>query len=238
MKRAEPAEPVTEIIWKFVRGDMSPTEFEQWACSDGALEKQLGELLYLDVISADYSSKDAIYGIKKSLKAFALSASNIGCGCIALADLADIQMGPDIDGVLGTFEERARRGISMWWLSADQCSVCEQWWLVAMESRINDVVFLKRLSFQEGQGILNEHRWPAEFDKFENLLRLGHERGHRWKYTGPLDPAVLWTAIDLARERPGIRISELAELLHLDNSKMCQLAEQASREEGVVIGFD
>jgi NTP pyrophosphatase (non-canonical NTP hydrolase) len=137
MKRAEQVDPIAESIWKFVRGDMSPTDFAQWACTDDTLEKQLGDLLYLDVISADYSSKDAVYGIKKSLKAFAQSAANVGCGCMALADLADIHMGTDIEDVLGRFEERARRGATKWWLSADQCSVCEQWWLVANESRIN-----------------------------------------------------------------------------------------------------
>lgn len=82
-----------EIIWKFIRGDLGPTGFEQWACSESALEEQLGESLYLETVSADYASKRAVYEIRKSLEAYAREASNLRCECITLADLADVGMG-------------------------------------------------------------------------------------------------------------------------------------------------
>lgn len=238
MKSTEQSNPRLEIIWKFVRGDMGPTEFEHWAYSESALEDQLGESLYLETVSADYASKRAVYEIRKSLEAYAREASNLRCECITLPNLADVGMGEATNIVLRTFEKRVWRGPALWWLSAEQCSECEQWWLMATDSRLNEVVLLKRLSPKEGEQILKEHRWPEDFDKFEKLLRLGRERGHNWTFVDPLDSSLIWTAADLARERPGIRVSELAELLNLEIHRAEKVARKAVQDEGVVIDFE
>ncbi len=238
MNRTEQSNPCLEIIWKFVRGDMGPTEFEQWACSETGLEDQLGEVYYLETVSTDYSNKNAVYEIRQSLGVHAREASNLRCECITLSDFADIGMGPDTDIVLRTFENRARRGPALWWLSAQQCSECEQWWLMAADSRLNDVVLLKRLSPKEGGQILKEHWWPEDFDSFEKLLQCGRERGHNWRFMDPLDPSLIWTAADLARERPGIGVADLAKSLNLDIPHAEKVARKAMQDEGVVIDLE
>ena len=213
MNRTEQSNPRLEIIWKFVRGDMESADFEQWLYSEPGLEEQLGNTLYLDTISADYSCKRKVYEIRISLEVYAREASNLRCECITLPDLADVDMGEASDIALRTFEERATRGDPFWWLAADQCSECGQWWLVAQEERQNDVFFLKRLSLEEGEKVIKEHWWPEDFDKYEKLLRLGRERGHSVRFVDSFDSSLFWTVADLARERPGIKVSELAELL-------------------------
>jgi len=240
MSRIEQSNSHLETVWKFARGDIEPTEFEQWAYSESALESQLGESLYLETISVDYSNEKAVYEIRKSLEAYAREASgNLPCECITLPDLADVDMGEDSEVVLRTFEQRSVHGPPLWWLGVYQCSACEQWWLFAQESRINDVYFLKRLSPKEGEQVLNEKSWPDDFDQFETLLRLGRERGHRVDYVDPMNsPSLSWTAADLARERPGIKVSELAELLNLDLIWAEQIARKARSEEGAVIDFE
>lgn len=242
MNDAEPKNVHLDNIWKFVRGDMEPSEFARWVYSEPVLEDQLRGTLYLETISADYSNKLAVYDIRKSLEVYAREVSNLRCECIALPDLADLGMGEDAsDTALRTLEQRAVRGPPLWWLAAYQCSECGQRWLLAQESRINDVFFLKRLSLEEGEQLFEEEQWPGDFDKFETLLRLGRERGHRWTVVDPLDPldfSLSGTAADLARERPGIRVSELAELFNLDIPVTKIIAKKAEHEEGVVIDFE
>lgn len=238
MNPTEQSDPTLEIIWQFVRGDMAPAEFEKWVYAAPELEGRLGHDLYLDAISLDYSRKKAVYEIRTSLKSYARNASNLRCECVTLRDLTDVGMGEGDDIVLRTLELRARRGAPLWWLSGYQCIECDQWWLVASESRQNDVYFLKRLSLEQGQQILEKQQWPKDFDSFEHLLRLGAQRGHRWSFVDPLDSSLVWTTIDLARERPGINVSELAKLLNLDLPVAEQIAKTAVRDEGVVINFE
>jgi hypothetical protein len=47
-----------------------------------------------------------------------------------------------------------------------------------------------------------------------------------------------WTIADLAKARPGIRVSELAELLNLDLETALTLAKRAVRDDAAVIEFD
>ena len=53
-----------------------------------------------------------------------------------------------------------------------------------------------------------------------------------------MTPSLSCKAADLARERPGIKVSELAELLNVDLPWAEQIARKARREEGVVIDFE
>lgn len=238
MTRTFQIDPSLAVMWEFIRGDMRPTDFEQWVYSQPDLEERLGKALYLDTLSADYSSKRAVFDIRRSLEVYARDASDLRCECITLPDLADVGMGEHIP-VFRTLEQRARRGDPFWWLSEYQCTECEQWWLVASEERQNDVFFLRRLSPQEAERIVKEDRWPSDFDSFERLLRLGLERGHRVRFMDPLNSRSLWwTMVDLARGRPGIHVSELAELLNLDVLLVEEIARRVVREEGAAIDLE
>ena len=98
-------------------------------------------------------------------------------------------------------------------------------------------IFLKRLSAGEGTRIVQTGQWPDDFDRFETLLRLGRERGHAVRFVEPLNSSLWVTAADLARARPGIGVSELAELLNLDRALAEAVARKAAAEEGAVIDF-
>lgn len=227
-------------IWKFVRCDTEPDAFAEWVYGEPALEAQLGEALHLQLLIGDYTNKATVYDLREILAAFAREASGpMACECVARPSLVDADMGDEVEAVLRTMDKRALRGEPHWWLAAYQCRECGEWWLLAQESRINDVYFLKRLSAQQGEAIAKEGRWPTDFDRYETLLRLGRERGHRVRYVEPLDSSeLLYTTIDLAKERPGIRVSELAELLNLEGSVAKLIAKKATAEQRVAIDVD
>ena len=74
---------------------------------------------------------------------------------------------------------------------------------------------------------------------YEALLRLGLAAGTSVDFAEPEQANSLrWTITDLARARPGIRVSELAELLNLDIDTAHALARRAVRHDGVAIEFD
>lgn len=147
-----------------------------------------------------------------------------GCECGRLDDLAVVPMGRH--DVFRTLRLVRARGLPQWWLGAFTCSACGQAWLVAQEERHNDIFILRRLDATEAGRLLGEGVWPPDFDRFERLLEIGREAGHAVRYADVTDSPLLHTVADLARERPGIRVSELAALLNLDPLVAAELARQ------------
>lgn len=148
-----------------------------------------------------------------------------GCECDHLDDLAVIPMGRH-DDVFRTLQLSLRRGLPQWWLSAFTCSACGQTWLVGQEERHNDVFILLRLDEAVAGRLLGEGVWPPDFDRFERLLEIGRAAGHAVRFLNVLDSPLLHTVADLAQERPGIRVSELASLLNLEPAVAAELARQ------------
>ena len=227
-----------ESIWRFIRGDMKVQEFEQWVYSENTLEKMLGKTLYLETISVNYSDKDALRKIKKLLSEYARQTSPLQCKCIQLSDIAVVATGEESKAVFQHMEEIAKRGDPFWWLSLEHCRECNQWWLVASEERHNDVYCLRRLDSQTADEILNKNSWPDCFDRYETLLRLGQHTGISVRFVDPMDSSLAWTIADLAKERPGIAISEIAKLLSLDMDVAKHLARKAVKNEGIQIDFE
>src|SRR4051794_9844278 len=130
------ARPSPELlqIWRFVRGDTKPRDFEQWVDYSPLLYEQLGEDLYQDLFSTDYGSRGDVVDLKERLCAWANEHRPSHCQCITLPDLTVVDMG-EHDQVFETLEEEVRRGQPFWWLSAYRCSACDDWWLVAQEER-------------------------------------------------------------------------------------------------------
>ena len=156
------------------------------------------------------------------------------CECHHLEDLAIVPMGQH-EGVFRTLEPVRRRGSPWWWLYASKCGACGKTWLVAQEERHNDLFILRRLDQAASDQLLRDGVWPAEFDQYEKLLKIGREAGHAVRFFDVADSPLLHTVADLARERPGIRVSELAALLNLDLGVACDLARQAIERAGVTI---
>ncbi len=225
-------------LWRFVRGDTPTAQFERWACGTAALEQVLGKTLYMDLISTDFRSAEEVDRIRGRLRNFSEAASRATCRCVTLADRDVIDMGAH-EGVFSTLEERKQRGQPWWWLSLYVCRVCGQGWLVAQEERQNDIFCLRRLDEQTVTRVIERSVWPPDFDRYETLLRIGRDSGRSWRFLDPVgDSSLECTIADLARERPGIPVSDLCGLLNIDREIAETIAKTVVAKEGAKITFD
>jgi hypothetical protein len=223
---AEPPDDVLERIWRFLRGDTPPREFELWACSEPDLEARLGNELFLEIVSARYTSLDELRTVSRLLVDFALAERPLGCACLRLPDLAVVDMGDESEEVFRTLDRLRSRGDPQWWLFAARCRSCGELWLVAEESRQNDLYCLRRLA-PEAYGDLLEGRWPAELDTYEALLRIGLEAGRSVRFLDPLTSSLVTTAAELIAARPSITLAEIATLLNVSLPLAQQILEKA-----------
>ena len=227
-------------LWRFIRGDAEVADFERWiyARSD-ELESRLGKQTALQLLAADYRSPEAVARVKELLREYAQRVSALECQCITLPNVSVVDMGHESEGVLASIERRRSRGEPIWWLWSGECTRCGQWWLVAQEERQNDVFCLRRLTGDDVTRLVERNVWPPDFDSYEALLRLGLDAGKSVRFADPEQASSLrWTIADLAKARPGIRVSELAELLNLEIDTARVLAKRAVRDDGALIEFD
>jgi hypothetical protein len=227
-------------LWRFVRGDAEVAEFEQWTYAhNDELESCLGKQAALQLLAADYRSPEAVACVKELLREYAQRVSDLDCRCMTLPNVAVVDMGDESERVLASIEQRQSRGEPFWWLWCGECTRCGQWWLVAQEERQNDVYCFHRLSDDEVTALVENNAWPPDFDSYEALLRLGLDAGKSVRFADPEQASSLrWTIADLAKARPGIRVSELAELLNLEIDTARVLAKRAARDDGALIEFD
>ena len=225
------------IIWEFLRGDMASSDFESWVYSCLEFEELVGKNLYLDLISTNFGKNESVATIKGLLNEFAREQRPFSCWCVTLPNIAAVGMTAEMPE-LESLEVKCRKGKEQWWLAEYLCSCCGESWLVAEETRQNDVYLLKRLSLAEKKRIEEEDCWPGDFNSLESLLRLGPEMGHRCTFADPLDSSLSCTAADLAEERPGIGLPDLQELLNLDYETAMSVAIKAIGERNVVIDLD
>ena len=148
-----------------------------------------------------------------------------GCECGHFHDLAVVSMGQH-DEVFRTLQMVRKRGMPWWWLYASTCSVCGQTWLIAQEERQNDLFILRRLDPATAERVIRDAVWPQDFDRYETLLEIGREAGHSVRFADVADSPLMHTIADLAKERPGIRVSELASLLNLNPPVAAELARR------------
>jgi hypothetical protein len=202
------------------------------------LEQVLGATFYFDLISTRFGEPEEVDRIRDRLRSFAWANSDLKCRCITVANVAVIDMGRH-QAVFSTLDERKKRGEPWWWLDLSVCRVCGQGWLVAQEERQNDVVCMRRLDEQEVAGVIERSAWPSDFDRYETLLRMGVEAGRASTFLDPLgDSSLDWTVADLARDRPGITVSDLCALLNLDREIAEAIATRVVASEGAKIRFD
>lgn len=225
----------TEALWRFVRGDTSPRAFEQWVCTTPDLEGELGARLYMQAISAAYDHPDKVDAVRKEIESFLVTCRPAACACLEMRDLHVVMMG-DHERLFRTLVEVKRHGAPLWWLGIERCTACGQHWLVAAEERQNDVYCLRRMSGDEAVRALAGGGWPADFHRYETLIRLGIAAGIVFRFLNPMEQR--HTLADLARERPGIRVSELAHLLALDVEVAARVAREAVALDGVDVTFD
>ena len=153
------------------------------------------------------------------------------CCCPELEDLAIIGMG-DSEGlderVFATFDLVQNHGGDQWWLYVSTCNVCAQNWMVAQEERIHDNYCLKRIDPETMQGIINQSKWPEDFLRFEQVLRLERQSGQVAHFLDPRSPALIDTANDLRHERPDISDADIAFVLAISVSAAKRLSRNPS----------
>jgi hypothetical protein len=230
---------LVETLWRFLRGDMLVVEFEQWVYATKELEPFLGPGRYYGAIATIYSSTDEVGELRTMLLSRMRELEPARCMCLETANRAVLDIGSESEPFMRSMEERGNAGQPRWWLSCIRCRECGDTWLVGLDSRLNDVYCLKRLDKEDSARLLASGIWPADFDRYETLLRMGYEAGRSVEYDVPLESKELYgTIADLARERPGIAVSELAHLLHLGTAIAWQMARRVVESEHVDIRFD
>ncbi len=174
------------------------------------------------------------------------SKTDDSCVRIQLPDIAVVLMGAGpqyavYEKLSETLEIVKPSGEPYDWVSVQRCRKCGQWWLVAEEIGHIDILCLRRLTLETAARLLKDDIWPPDFDKYSTLLRLGKEAGRIGGWIEGMDPSfssIPWTIALLARETPGIHVSELAELLNLSLSVATKFAKEVVKEKGVIITFD
>lgn len=137
------------------------------------------------------------------------------CCCRALADLAVIPMGRNgLDAlVFASFKRGEEHGGDRWWLYISTCLACRQDWMIAQDERIYDNYYLRRIAPEIARDIAEWSLWPDEFLTYEGVLKIGRETEQVWTFYDRASSALVTTAEDLRRERPGISVEEIAYLL-------------------------
>ncbi len=204
-------------------------------------------LLWHNVMTNNISISESVPEevVSAFVKDFSLEYRDVSkddcCVCVRLPEIAVILMGDYKVYWEVSLEEVKSRGEPYEWLSAQRCLGCGQLWLVGTECRHIDILCLHRLTPGEADRLLKENKWPSDFDKYAKLLRLGKEAGRIGGWIEGMDPTlstIPWTIACLARESPGIHVSEIAELLNLNILVAKRFSEQVVKEKGLMITLD
>ena len=151
------------------------------------------------------------------------------CECSTLGNFAVVGMGGDgrDELIFATLSEVTKHGGDAWWLYASRCLVCGQNWMIAQEERIHDNFYLKRVTVAEMKMIEEQGAWPADFLRFEDVIRLGpdHKQVARFFDTNDLTDTVK----ELMEARSDIAASEIAYLLVLSEREAKRLMDRASK---------
>lgn len=145
-------------------------------------------------------------------------ASPNRCCCSDLDDFVVVGMGdPESldERIFSTLDRIKEHGGEQWWLYAATCDACGASWMIAQDERIHDNFYLKRVDAKTLEEIVNLSRWPDDFLRYEQVLRLGRQSGETAHFLNPQSPALVKTVDDLRRERPEIPCEEIAYILDI-----------------------
>jgi hypothetical protein len=213
-------------IWEFIRGDLSTYEFENIIYND-SFKECCKDDIYLEIISNDYRNKDSTHKLKEKLKEYQREYRPLECLCIEQPNIAIIDMFKEWEKIFLPINQIVQRGAPYWWLYLSRCSKCYQYWLVAQE---------ERLTSAEGEQIISKNNWPTIFDEYESLLKIGKDAGKSVRFIDPINSKSLaYTVEDLAQNKPGIKLSQLAALLNLDMNTALAISQKVIKEKGVKI---
>lgn len=163
-------------------------------------------------------------------------SKTITCQCAFLGETTVGDMTADLPNP--RHRVLAERGRPWWWLYASLCEHCGQHWLVAQEEGLNDVLIMRKLSSEESRGLHDSGVWPAYFDQYETLLRLGAEAGHHARYADTTNHILQAIVEDLTRDRPDISVEEIATLLNIPVESAAILVRAVASQSGESAMFE
>ncbi|MFT3998286.1 MAG: hypothetical protein QM667_12845 [Asticcacaulis sp.] len=207
----------SEALWRFVRGDTSVRDFENWVYAEEAtLTEQLGAEASFALLEMNYADRNQVEDMRAHLEM--RLRPELTCECLALSDTDAIDMGGEGQDVrfFSTVDDVERHGDALWWLSLAHCRNCGQDWLIAQEERIYDVHLIRRVSAVEAGRVTTERRWPEAFLTYEAVLKACRERCQPYRFAEEAAASLIWTVHDLRAARPGIKDEEIAVLLGID----------------------
>src|SRR5579883_2912537 len=73
---------VARYLWEFVRGQITPQDFEQWLYGMPELESMLSPDRYHELISADYSQSEDQRTLRKQICGWLDSSGESCCACL------------------------------------------------------------------------------------------------------------------------------------------------------------
>ncbi len=224
-------------IWKFIRGDLTTSEFEQVIYYNDNIKSLFDEDLYLKIISNDFRNKDSTYLLKQEIKNYLKNKYPRNCKCIERNNLSIIGMGSEDDDIYFNYEKIKDRGNPYWWLFISKCKYCNEYWLIAQEERHNDDYCLFRLDLEKINDIINNDKWPNVFDKYEDLLKYELNSGSKVRFLDPFNSSLIFTIEDLAKENPGISVFEISKLLNLEIDLAIEISKEVVNKTNVNISF-
>jgi hypothetical protein len=203
---------ITNVLWKFARGDANHEPFEKWLYSNDEIEGFLGPDLYLELISCDFLDKDSVWTIRQSI-ADKLDPSR-NCECPTIKDLDFIPMG--FDGadqkMFANLTEVLEFGEEKRWLYISRCDRCDTLWMIGQDDLYYDDYYLKRIKEHEFDKA-KQGQWPELFLTKERLLALGRDLSSAPIYAEADAPSLLFTVQDLVKERPSITAEQIANIM-------------------------
>jgi hypothetical protein len=167
--------PEMEVIYKFARGDLNVKEFEAWLYNHQELEALLGQNLYLDLVSTNYSNSGEVDRAINNLVAWSESRIENSCLCRAIRNNDRKIIGQQEWLFTTTFSTVRRRTP---WIRLDNCNDCGDYWLIATDPTYDDESFFCRIDEQPALEVVNKGYWvnhPVDRDVFwptEEWLKL------------------------------------------------------------------
>ena len=162
--------PIEQKIWRFIRGDESEQEFEQWLYGqfqNPLLTELLGETLLQDSLATDFLDPHQVHRVREQLRTQLSQMGFTTCRCITWRDLQTKPIGFDhetdqvesVDDFTSRFTTVQKRTP---WIFLIQCQQCSQYWHLAIDT-IDDNYHLQRVSITEAEQVLSGI-WPITFD--------------------------------------------------------------------------
>ena len=223
-------------LWKFVRGDMSVSEFEIWLCNETGLETAFENEAYLALIGCNFRSKDDTFKIKASIQA-ALDAGE-NCGCSAVRNLDNLEMGDDWvhHKFFATLTKIISPQTKQWWLYISRCSVCATNWLIAQEELIHDQFYVERISDQATQDAM-AGVWPDRFQTYADVLDMGVKLNiSQFTFVDPMADALQVTVEELLQTIPNISAKEIGLKLGITPHHAKLLMDKVNKDGAGYIG--